>query len=97
MNWLHSPLFHPVCYSDVSSGSSADWTYGKLGVEYSYGVELRDTGKYGFLLPENQIIPTGRETLDALIALATYVKQNWIRMYNIMFPLNTNRVSFAIV
>lgn len=62
--------------SDISSGSSADWTYGKLNIEYSYGVELRDTGKYGFLLPANQIIPTGRETLDAMITLAKYVKSN---------------------
>lgn len=62
--------------ADTASGSSADWTYGKLGLEYSYGVELRDTGKYGFLLPEDQIIPTGRETLDALLALAKYVDKN---------------------
>lgn len=29
----------------VSSGSSADWTYGTAGITFSYGVELRDTGK----------------------------------------------------
>jgi Zinc carboxypeptidase len=29
----------------VSSGSSADWTYGAANVTFSYGVELRDTGK----------------------------------------------------
>ena len=28
---------------------------------FSYGMELRDTGMYGFLLPPNQIIPTGQE------------------------------------
>ncbi|XP_053402229.1 carboxypeptidase B-like [Mercenaria mercenaria] len=60
----------------VASGSSADWTYGKLDVKYSYGVELRDTGKYGFLLPDDQIIPSGKETLQALIALAKYVRDN---------------------
>lgn len=60
----------------VASGSSADWTYGKLGVKYSYGVELRDTGKYGFLLPDDQILPSGHETLQALIALAEYVRDN---------------------
>ncbi|XP_060564149.1 carboxypeptidase B-like [Ruditapes philippinarum] len=60
----------------VASGSSADWVYGKLGAKFAYGVELRDTGKYGFLLPDDQIIPSGKETLQALIALAKYVLNN---------------------
>ena len=61
---------------DISSGSSADWTYAKAGIKYSYGVELRDTGEFGFLLPEAQIVPTGLETLAALNALADYVAEN---------------------
>ncbi|CAF3973238.1 unnamed protein product [Adineta steineri] len=60
----------------VSSGSSADWTYGTANVTFSYGVELRDTGEYGFLLPENQIIPTGQETLAGLIALVQYIEKH---------------------
>ncbi|KAK3085587.1 hypothetical protein FSP39_005738 [Pinctada imbricata] len=60
----------------VASGSSADWTYGEAKVKYSYGVELRDTGKHGFILPPEQIIPSGEETLAALIALANYVYDN---------------------
>ncbi|WAR12863.1 CBPA1-like protein, partial [Mya arenaria] len=52
-----------------TNGSSADWVYGKLKVPFSYAVELRDTGKYGFLLPEDQILPTGHETLEAVRAL----------------------------
>ena len=62
--------------SDISSGSSADWTYGKANIKFSYGVELRDTGKYGFILPADQILPSGMETLQALIALANYVSNN---------------------
>ena len=38
-----------------------DWTLGELGIPYSYGMELRDTGAHGFLLPPEQIIPTGEE------------------------------------
>ncbi|CAH3112222.1 unnamed protein product [Pocillopora meandrina] len=52
-----------------ASGGSEDWTYGKLGVTYSFSVELRDTGRHGFLLPANQIIPTGEETFEGLKAL----------------------------
>ena len=49
------------CMLYVASGGSLDWTLGQLGIPYSYGMELRDTGMYGFLLPPDQIIPTGEE------------------------------------
>lgn len=54
---------------DPAAGGSEDWTYGQLGVKYSFSVELRDTGRYGFLLPPDQIIPTGEETFEGLKAL----------------------------
>jgi hypothetical protein len=38
-------------------------------------VELRDQGEYGFLLPPEQIIPSGLETLEAVKALAFYIMQ----------------------
>ncbi|XP_038063056.1 carboxypeptidase B-like [Patiria miniata] len=58
----------------LSSGSSADFTYIKLNITYSYGVELRDAGKYGFLLPPDQIIPSGTETLAGLVTYGLFVK-----------------------
>ncbi|KAM5302655.1 carboxypeptidase A1 [Glossophaga mutica] len=48
-----------------ASGSTIDWTYNQ-GIKYSYTFELRDTGRYGFLLPASQIIPTAQETWLAL-------------------------------
>ena len=45
----------------MASGGSIDWTYGEAGIKYSYTIELRDTGRHGFLLPPEQIIPTGEE------------------------------------
>ena len=54
---------------DAASGGSEDWTYGQLKVKYSFSVELRDKGRYGFLLPKEQIIPTGEETFEGLKAL----------------------------
>jgi hypothetical protein len=56
-----------------ASGSSADYTYGVCGVKYSYGVELRDTGKYGFLLPPDQIVPSGQEIYAAVVAMGQYI------------------------
>ncbi|XP_030847922.1 carboxypeptidase B isoform X2 [Strongylocentrotus purpuratus] len=49
-----------------ASGSSVDWAYGVAGIKYSYAVELRDTGRYGFLLPADQIAPTAIETFEAV-------------------------------
>ncbi|XP_047362967.1 zinc carboxypeptidase-like [Vespa velutina] len=53
----------------VATGSSVDWIKGSLRKEIAYTYELRDTGKYGFLLPANQIIPTGEEIMDSLVAM----------------------------
>uniref|UniRef100_A0A8B9TIH9 Carboxypeptidase A1 n=1 Tax=Anas platyrhynchos TaxID=8839 RepID=A0A8B9TIH9_ANAPL len=40
-----------------ASGGTIDWTYNQ-GIKYSFTFELRDTGRYGFLLPASQIVPT---------------------------------------
>ena len=34
---------------------------GGLGTRYAFTTECRDTGYYGFLLPADQIIPSGEE------------------------------------
>jgi len=49
------------CMLYIASGGSLDWTLGEVGIPYSYAMELRDTGHYGFILPPDQIIPTGEE------------------------------------
>ncbi|KAK9507608.1 hypothetical protein O3M35_007428 [Rhynocoris fuscipes] len=56
-----------------TSGSSDDWAKGRAGIKYSYTIELRDKGDYGFLLPASQIIPTGRETFAALKSIAKQI------------------------
>ncbi|XP_036438132.1 carboxypeptidase B [Colossoma macropomum] len=58
-----------------ASGGSDDWAY-DLGVKYSFTFELRDTGRYGFLLPESQIKPTCEETMLAVKYIAAYVQKN---------------------
>jgi len=50
------------CMLYPASGGSLDWALGEAGIPYSFGMELRDTGNFGFLLPPTQIIPTGEET-----------------------------------
>lgn len=58
-----------------ASGGTIDWTYNQ-GIKYSYTFELRDTGRYGFILPPNQIVPTAEETWLALMAIMNHTFQN---------------------
>merc|ERR1712002_418611 len=58
-----------------ASGGSIDWSY-NLGIKYSFAFELRDTGRYGFILPANQIIPTASETWLALKHMMEYVRDH---------------------
>ncbi|XP_072208181.1 carboxypeptidase B2 [Excalfactoria chinensis] len=59
----------------LAPGGSDDWAY-DLGIKYSFTIELRDTGTYGFLLPSAQIRPTCIEALSAVKEIAQHVLQN---------------------
>ncbi|XP_075969530.1 carboxypeptidase A4-like isoform X2 [Anticarsia gemmatalis] len=53
-----------------ASGMSHDWAKARAGIKFSYHINLRDSfGPYGFLLPGSQIVPTGRETWQAIKAI----------------------------
>lgn len=54
---------------DVASGGSMDWVKGTFKTPITYTYELRDTGRYGFILPADQIIPSAEETLDSLVTI----------------------------
>ncbi|XP_061750283.1 carboxypeptidase A5 [Nerophis ophidion] len=58
-----------------ASGGTIDWTYNQ-GIKYSFTFELRDTGRYGFILPANQIVPTAKETWLALMAIMDHASKN---------------------
>ncbi|KAI5840041.1 hypothetical protein DFP73DRAFT_559920 [Morchella snyderi] len=49
-----------------AGGSMMDFFYADYRVPYAYQIRLRDTGSYGFLLPKENIIPAGEESLAAL-------------------------------
>jgi len=52
------------------SGGADDWAKGVANIKYSYTIELRDSGTYGFILPAAYIIPTGKEALAAIKVIA---------------------------
>ncbi|XP_071849610.1 carboxypeptidase O-like isoform X1 [Apostichopus japonicus] len=60
-----------------ASGASNDYGFASTpAATYTYVVELRDTGEYGFVLPADQILPSGEESYDGVIALLDYVINN---------------------
>jgi murein tripeptide amidase MpaA len=60
-----------------ATGSAGDWFYGDEATfsnrgyrAASYTIQLRDTGQFGFFLPQDQIILTGEEVIPAILYLA---------------------------
>jgi len=59
-----------------TSGGARDWYFSEGKVPYSFTVELRDTGTYGFELPAAQIIPTGDENYAGFLYYLGFVLAN---------------------
>jgi len=58
---------------ETGGGSLLDWFYHEMKIRYSYQIKLRDMGSYGFLLPKENIVPQGREMLQAVTYLGRYL------------------------
>lgn len=57
----------------VASGGSDDWAKGAAGIPFSYTVEMRDTGEYGFQVPADQIISNNIEVWEGVKVVADSV------------------------
>ena len=81
----------------VASGGSDDWAKEIAGVKYSYTVELRDDGYYGFIAPAKEIAPTGEEMHAAITKVAEYLTQlpktRTSRQY-VQVPTSKGRVQY---
>lgn len=56
----------------VASGVTPDYFYARFNAA-AYTIELRDTGQFGFVLPESQILPTQVEAWPAFQELAAHL------------------------
>ncbi|KAH6947924.1 hypothetical protein HPB50_022100 [Hyalomma asiaticum] len=60
-------------FGGSAAGSSTDWVYDGAKIKYSLAVELRDKGRYGFLLPNFLIVPTADEASEGFKAFAKFI------------------------
>jgi len=70
----------------LTTGTASDWFYDTDATSSNKGyraagftIELRDTGRYGFLLPSSQIIPNGEEMVAAASFFLQYSLDNPIK------------------
>jgi len=54
----------------IASGGSDDWAKGGAGIPFSYTVEMRDEGTFGFQLPARQILPNNLEVWEGVKVVA---------------------------
>ncbi|TFK23888.1 Zn-dependent exopeptidase [Coprinopsis marcescibilis] len=62
-------------------GNVVDWAYARVGIKYSYVAHLRDTGTYGFSLPDKYIRPVGEETSGMVQYLAKFIATKMDRKF----------------
>ncbi|KOS20023.1 Metallocarboxypeptidase A [Escovopsis weberi] len=65
----------PICPTIyLTSGNSVDYVADVVKADYAFSIELRDEGKYGFILPPEQILPSSEEAFAGLRYLMDHVK-----------------------
>lgn len=67
--------YGPICSTIYqATGTSVDYVADVAKADYSFTVELRDTGRNGFVLPAAQILPSGQEAFAGVKYLLQNIK-----------------------
>lgn len=66
----------------LDSGSARDYIKGVVEVPYAYTIELRDTGDFGVLLPDDQIFPTVQEAWAGIEQVVTEALESFHKYKN---------------
>lgn len=60
----------PVCSTLYPvTGTAVDYVNDVVEADYTFTAELRDSGNHGFVLPPEEILPTGEETFAGVLYL----------------------------
>ncbi|CAG7680981.1 unnamed protein product [Allacma fusca] len=92
---VHGTVYRPGQTTKLlgaAAGSSKDWAKKVAGIKYSFGFELRDTGKDGFILPAEQIIPTAQETYAGIKSMA----EDIAGIYNVTPAYEGNGTQYTV-
>lgn len=65
----------------VASGASVDYMKGEHDTDLTYTFEMRDTGRYGFILPPDQITPSCLEFMDGLNVILQRLADKHVKVY----------------
>jgi len=63
-------------HEEIRGGSSEDYVHDR-GVKYSFRLNMRDTGEFGYILPEEMIPISTTEALAGINALVTEITKIW--------------------
>lgn len=72
-----SILISYISCIDPAAGSSTDWAYAGANIKYSFAIELRDTGRQGFMLSNSQILPTAEENFAGIKAIVKIIQDEY--------------------
>lgn len=77
MDWFYRMfylVFLILLFTEILAANQVETD--EMGAHFSYQVKLRDTGSYGFLLPPENIVPTGEEMYAAMRYFADFLLGN---------------------
>ncbi|XP_003739860.1 carboxypeptidase B [Galendromus occidentalis] len=58
-----------------AAGGAADWAHEGANIKYAFAIELRDKGRFGFLLPASQIQAVGEEWYRATASMVNEISR----------------------